>query len=101
MEQKSVFIQVFGDNPVMRVLDFLITFSSFDYPLTEIAKNSGVSYSTLQSFWHRLVENNIVIETRKVGKSYLYKLNTENSGVKKLISLDWALTKGSLKRVAA
>ncbi len=101
MEQKSSFIQIFGNNPVMRVLDFLITFKNFDYPLTEIAKNLGVSYSTLQSFWHRLVENNIVIETRKVGKSYLYKLNTENLGVKKLISLDWALTKGSMKKVYA
>ncbi|MGC9309698.1 MAG: hypothetical protein ACP5D2_03330 [Candidatus Nanoarchaeia archaeon] len=43
MEEKSIFTEV---------LDFLITLQSFDYPLTEIAKNSGVSYSTLQTFWH-------------------------------------------------
>ena len=78
----------------MRVLDFLITFQMFDYPLTEIAKNSGVSYSTLQAFWDKLVRNKIVIKTRRVGKSDLYKLNTENPAVKQLIKLDWNLIKG-------
>jgi hypothetical protein len=50
LDNKRVFIEVFGNNPIMKVLDFLITFADFDYPLTEIARNSGVSYSTLQTF---------------------------------------------------
>jgi len=95
MENKSVFVEVFGDNPVMKVLDFLITFQLFDYPLTEIAKNSGVSYSTLQTFWGNLERNNIIVKTRRVGKSDLYKLNTKNPAVKQLIKLDWNLIKGA------
>ena len=95
MENETVFIEVFGNNPIMRVLDFLITFQLFDYPLTEIAKNSGVSYSTLQSFWDKLERNNIVIKTRRVGKSDLYKLNTQNPAVRQLIKLDWNLVKGA------
>ena len=95
MEKESVFIEVFGNNPLMKVLDFLITFSNFDYPLTEIAKNSGVSYSTLQTFWDKLERNRIVIKTRRVGKSDLFKLNTKNPAVKQLIKLDWNLVKGS------
>ena len=75
-------------------MDFLITFQLFDYPLTEIAKNSGVSYSTLQTFWDNLVRNKIVIKTRRVGKSDLYKLNTKNPAVQQLIKLDWNLIKG-------
>ncbi|MEK6894239.1 MAG: hypothetical protein AABX10_02135 [Nanoarchaeota archaeon] len=97
LDNNSVFIEVFGNNPVMKVLDFLITFQAFDYPLTEIAKNSSVSYSTLQSFWNRLESNNIVIKTRRVGKSDLFKLNTNNPAVKELIKLDWKLTIGSEK----
>ncbi len=85
----------FGNNPIIKVLDFLITFQAFDYPLTEIAKNSGVSYSTLQTFWDRLVKNKIVIKTRRVGKSDLYKLNRENPAVQQLIKLDWNLIKGA------
>ncbi len=99
MENESTFVEVFGNNPVMKVLDFLITFQSFDYPLTEIAKNSGVGYSTLQILWSKLVNNKIVIKTRRVGKSDLFKLNTSNPAVKQLIKLDWNLTKGSEQEV--
>jgi hypothetical protein len=93
-ESKTIFVEVFGNNPIIKVLDFLITFQLFDYPLTEIAKNSGVSYSTLQTFWGRLVASKIVIKTRRVGKSDLYKLNTKNPAVRQLIKLDWNLIKG-------
>ena len=95
MENETIFLEVFGNNPVMKVLDFLISFQAFDYPLTEIAKNSSVSYSTLQAFWSKLERNKIVIKTRRVGKSDLYKLNTSNPAVKQLIKLDWNLIKGS------
>jgi len=95
----SIFVEVFGGNPIIRVLDFLITFASFDYPLTEIAKNSGISYSTLQTFWHKLEKNNIVVKTRRVGKSNLFKLNTDNPAVQEMIKLDWKLIKGSNKEL--
>ncbi|PIN91348.1 hypothetical protein COU57_00890 [Candidatus Pacearchaeota archaeon CG10_big_fil_rev_8_21_14_0_10_32_14] len=95
MDQESIFIEVFGNNPVMKVLDFLITYQSYDYPLTEIAKNSEVSYSTLQTFWNNLEKNKIVIKTRRIGKSDMYKLNTTNPAVKQLIKLDWNLIKGT------
>ena len=95
MKTETVFVEVFGSDPIIKVLDFLITFQLFDYPLTEIAKNSGVSYSTLQTFWDKLERNKIVIKTRRVGKSDLYKLNTNNPAIKQLIKLDWNLIKGS------
>lgn len=101
MENKTAFIEVFGSNPVMKVLDFLITFQLFDYPLTEIARNSNVSYSTLQTFWEKLEKNNIVIKTRRVGKSDLFKLNTKNPAVKQLLKLDWNLIKGAEQEAVA
>lgn len=102
MEQnETIFVEVFGKNPVIKVLDFLITFQAFDYPLTEIAKNSGVSYSTLQTFWYKLVKSKIVIKTRRVGKSDLYKLNIKNPAVQQLIKLDWNLIKGMEEGIRA
>ena len=101
LKENSVFIEVFGNNPIMKVLDFLITFADFDYPLTEIAKNSGVSYSTLQTFWDKLVRNNLVVKTRRVGKSDMYKLNTNNPAVKDLIKLDWKLTTNAEREILA
>lgn len=99
MKRETIFTEVFGKNPIIKVLDFLITFQLFDYPLTEIAKKSGVSYSTLQTFWDKLERNKIVIKTRRIGKSDLFKLNTDNPAVKQLIKLDWNLIKGSEKEV--
>ena len=95
MKNETIFMEIFGSNPVMKVLDFLITFQLFDYPLTEIAKNSEVSYSSLQIFWNNLEKNNIVVKTRRVGKSDLYKLNTNNPAVKQLLKLDWNFIKGA------
>ena len=94
MKLNSYFLDIFSSKSSTKVLDFLITFQLFDYPMTEIAKNSGVSYSTLQTFWGNLERNNIVVKTRRVGKSDLYKLNTKNPAVQQLIKLDWNLIKG-------
>jgi len=99
MKNETVFLEVFGSNPIMKVLDFLITFQLFDYSLTEIAKNSEVSYSTLQTFWDKLEKNNIVVKTRRVGKSDLFKININNPAIKQLIKLDWNLIKGSEKEI--
>ena len=99
MKHNTVLTKLFGNNPVIKVLDFLISFQLFDYPLTEIAKSAGVSYSTLQAFWDKLVKHNIVVKTRRVGKSDLYKLNTANPAIKQLIKLDWNLIKGSEKEM--
>ena len=91
--EKSIFIKVFGDYPLIRVLDFLLTFREFDYPLTEIAENSGVGWSTLHRLWPKLVENGIVIKTRQIGRATLYKLNQENPIARELIRLDNRVTK--------
>ncbi|MBU1252638.1 MAG: helix-turn-helix domain-containing protein [Nanoarchaeota archaeon] len=101
MTNESAFIEIFGSNPIMRVLDFLITYQLFDYPMTEIARNSGVGYSTLQTFWSNLEKNNIVVKTRRIGKSDLYKLNVNNPAVKQLLKLDWNFLKGAEQEIPA
>ena len=83
----------FGDTPQLRVIDFLIGFHFFDYPLTEIARESNVSYNSLKSFINQFVSSGVVCKTRRIGKSDYFKLNMENSFVKNLIKLDWSLTK--------
>lgn len=92
-ENKSLFLELFGGTPQLRVLDFLIENHFFDYPMTEIAKNSNVSYNSLRKFFDDFVESGILVKTRRIGKSDYYKLNLENSFVKNLIKLDWILTK--------
>lgn len=95
-ENKSFFLMNFGDTPQLRVLDFLIGFHFFDYPMTQIARNSNVSYNSIKVFFSQFIESGIVIKTRKIGKSDYFKLNINNDFVKNLVKLDWMLTKKNI-----
>ncbi|MBU4069711.1 MAG: hypothetical protein KJ646_01905 [Nanoarchaeota archaeon] len=95
-ENKSFFLLQFGDTPQLRVLDFLIENHFWDFPITEIAKESNVSYNSLKVFFEQFLNSGILIKTRKLGKSNYYKLNTENQFIKNLIKLDWSLTKRNI-----
>lgn len=88
MEEQSIFIQTFGDYPLIRILDFLIYSRDFDYPITEIAKNADVNFQTLKKVWPQLEHNKIVVSTRTLGGNTLYKINTANPVVKKIIELN-------------
>lgn len=88
MEEKSIFVKTFGDYPLIRVLDFLIYSRDFDYPMTEIAKNSGVNYQTLKKIWGQLENNRFIVKTREIGNAELYRINEDNETVKKLIELN-------------
>jgi len=95
-QNKSLFLMKFGDTPQLRVLDFLIDNHFFDYPMTEIAKESNVSYNSIVKFFPELVKSNFVVKTRKIGKSDYFKLNLDNSFVSNLIKLDWILAKNNV-----
>lgn len=93
MEEKSSFRLVFGDSPIVKVVDFFLDNREFDYSLTDIAKNADIGWSTLHQFWNNLVNLGIVVKTRKIGRAELYKLNTNSPLVKKLIDLDLDISK--------
>ena len=94
-ENKSLFLETLGDTPQLRVMDFLIENHFFDFPITEIARESNVSYNSIKLFFPKLIETRILKKTRKIGKSDYFQLNIENPFVKKLIQLDWSLTKNA------
>ncbi len=95
-ENKSLFLEQFGDTPQLRVLDFLIDNHFFDFPLTEIARESNVSYNSLKLIFPTLLSSGVIYQTRRIGKSDYYKLNLKNNFVKNLIKLDWILTKRNI-----
>ena len=97
MENKSSFRMVFGDSPVVKVMDFFLDNREFDYSLTDIARNSDIGWSTLHGFWKELVGLDIVIPTRRIGRAELYKLNEKNPLVKKLIDIDNEISKKMVK----
>jgi DNA-binding transcriptional ArsR family regulator len=70
--------KLFEDSSIAKLLDFVTLYRDFDYPKTEISRNSGVSWKTLYRLWPILEKYNLVIKTRQIGRATLYKLNTES-----------------------
>ena len=93
MENKTAFLEIFGDSPILKVLDFLVVNEDFDYSMTDIARLSGVGYSTLKLFWGKLEKEGIVVNVRTVGKAKMYKLDLANPVMKKFRDFYWETTK--------
>ena len=93
VEERTIFLKIFGDSPVLRVLDFLVVNEDFDYSMTDIAKLSGVGYATLKLFWPELERSGIVTNTRTVGKAKMFKLNAANPVVARFREFYWETTR--------
>lgn len=95
-EERSIFVEILGDYPLIRVLNFLLMYREFDYSLSDIAEESDVAWSTLHLLWPKLEQRGMVKLTREVGNAKMYKLNTENKMVQDFItfadSLVWDYT---------
>ena len=93
----SVFLELFGDSPTNRILDFLVVFDAFDYSMADIAEKAGVSYSTLKTLMPELLQKGLIVQTRISGKSPMYKIDKDNQLVKKFIVFYWNLTDAMAK----
>ena len=87
MKETTIFREALGNSPMIRVLDFLIEGRGLDYSLTDIAENANIGWTTLHRIWDKLVQFNMIVPTRKIGRAKLFKLNEENPAVEKLIKL--------------
>lgn len=95
--EKSFFLQYLGDNPKIRVLDFLMDNFALDFSLPQIAEGSSVAYTTLIDLLPNLIKQKIIIETRKIGKSKLYKLNLDSPIVKAFLAIDLKLSEACIQ----
>ena len=83
---------------MIRILDYLLTERELDFSITDMAENAGIGRATLYRIWDNLIKNKIIIHTRDIGKAKLFKLNTENPKIKKLIEISDMLTLEELKK---
>ncbi|MFH1587997.1 MAG: hypothetical protein ABIA76_01505 [Candidatus Diapherotrites archaeon] len=95
----NLFLDFFGDNSNSRLLEFLISGRDFDYSLTDMAGNAGISWSTLHRIFPSFEKQKIVIKTREIGRAKLFKLNQENEEVKLLLSLYDSLLNKQLEKI--
>lgn len=84
---------VFGETPLLKVLDFLLDFDSFDYSIGQISKETKTKWESVENALNFLMKKGIVKKTRKVGKAQFYMLNKENELAKLIQNIDFRLSK--------
>ena len=106
MAEKSLLIKFLGENPVFRIIDFLIENKGLDATKKEIIEGAGISRAALFKYWKQLEEQEIVLVKRQFGKTRLYTLNSKNPIIRKLLELESiligkALDKAKLVEITA
>jgi hypothetical protein len=97
-QEQSFFLQYLGDNPKIRILDFLMENFALDFSMPQIAEGGSVAYTTLMDIFPNLIKQKIVVETRKIGKSKLFKINLDSPIVKSLLAIDIKLSEAAIQK---
>ena len=84
-QNKTLFIEYFGDSPTTRVLDFFVENDLYDYSKTDIFRETGVARTTLQGVIKKLLKKKIIVKMRMVGRAAMYKLNRGNPIVEEIV----------------
>ena len=67
-----------------KLLDLLVNYRDFDYSEKELAEAADISKKTVMRQIPKLLEVGLVCQTRSVGRTKMYKFNSESEGAKLL-----------------
>ena len=95
--EETLLTRCLGNSPTLRIVDYFLDNRLLDYTKNEIIENLNMGRVTFFKYWKELEEFGVVKETRKIGKSKLYRLNEENEIVQKLMMLDSVLCKKAME----
>ncbi len=100
MKEKSLLLQLTGEMPLFKIIDFLVENKGIDFTKKDIAEGAEISKASLFNYWPELEKNNIVRITRKFGKTKLYTLNTESPIIEKILELESVLIRQAMLKAA-
>ena len=96
--EKSLLVKFLGENLLFKIVDFLIENKGLDLSKKDIIEGARISRAALFKYWENIEMQEIVIVTRKFGKTKLFQLNAKNLIVKKLLELESLLISKSLEK---
>jgi hypothetical protein len=80
-EYEGVLSNVFSSRAVSQIMDFFLDHKEFDYSPGEIARKTGLSFRTIFRELPYLEKNQLIYISRKIGKTNMYRLNTDLQAV--------------------
>ena len=100
MKETSLLLQLIGENPLFKIIDFLIENKGMDFTKKDIISGANISRAALFNYWGQLERYSIILVTRKFGKTKLYTLNSENPIVRRILDLEKVLIAQALEKVS-
>ena len=91
MEEKSLLLNLTGEMPLFKIIDFLLENKGMDFSKSDISKGAEISRASLFNYWNEIERHGIVKVTRSFGKTRLYTLNVKIPVTQKIIELEKTL----------
>jgi len=91
ISDKSLLLNLTGEMPLFKIIDFLLENKGMDFSKSDISKGAEISRASLFNYWNEIERHGIVKVTRSFGKTRLYTLNTKNPVTQKIIELEKTL----------
>src|SRR3989338_2906012 len=98
-DETTMFREMFGDTPKVRVLEYLLEGRELDHSIGDIAEGAGINRVTLFRLWPGIEKSNLVVNTRNIGNAKLFKLNVKNAYVKSIVELFDKMINEEFKKV--
>ena len=98
MEENSLLLNLTGDMPLFKIIDFLLENKGMDFSKSDISKGAEISRASLFNYWNEVEKHGIVKATRSFGKTKLYTLNVKNPVTQKIIELEKALISEAMNK---
>lgn len=79
--------ELFGNSVLVKMVDFFLENRFWDYTKTDVAKHIERSRQSVSDCWPVLEKFKVVVPSRKIGKTVLYKTDPDSPIVKELSKL--------------
>lgn len=89
---ETSFLEMMGDNPRNRVLDFLIENRRVSWQYKEIIDSQEIGYSTLKKIIPELSRLGLVMIEEVIGRNKMVRINMKNPVVKELVRLQLTIS---------
>jgi hypothetical protein len=93
----TVFVELFGSIPRIKIIDFLIENRRESWSLTEIATQGRIAYPSVKLAMPALLRIGVVKPTRHIGRIALYTIDSENPIALRIIELRKAVLSRSAR----
>ena len=87
MEEETLFQKIMGDNPRIKVFEYLVEWKGYDISISDLARGAGISRNTATEIVRELLEQKILKPTRNVGNAQFFVLNRENKISQQILKL--------------